>query len=213
MGFSYDKIFRLILLPAVLLTLPLSAETGSGVEAELLDFVMPHYRKSKLQFVLYGEKGINLGATISFINPLIDIVTDDLPNIILVESMKGVRIPDPNVVTIRNVDHTRLYPLNSSEKVITDFWARIPHSKAVIAAEKALYDKNQKILSGNGTVHFRSRELDIDGEGFDADQKKKFIHIRSKVRVVIHPFAKVLEEKAKQELQSRWTNYKNKNER
>ena len=34
---------------------------------------------------------------------------------------------------------------------------------------------------------FRSREMDIDGVGFDADYENKLIHIRSKVRMVIRP--------------------------
>lgn len=204
MGFSHDKIFRLILLAAVLFSaVPLSAESDGGVAATLTDFIMPHYRKNKLQFVLYGEKGINLGAMITFTNPLIDIVTSDLQDVMLVTTLKGVKCPEPGADGNAPVATDRLYPLYSSKETVAEFWERIPHSQAVIAAENAQYDKNKRLLSGDGPVHFRSRDLDIDGMGFDADQKKKFVHIRSEVKVVLHPYGKELSSRADQLLEQK----------
>ena len=221
MGFTHDKIFRLMFLLFLLITLPLSADSDSGVEAELTDFLMPHYHDNKLQFVLYGEKGINLGATITFTYPLIDIVNRKLPSIEQVVSMKGIKLPDENELKINTAvipnvfstgkekddlpvplieefadpksleqqksDPGRLYPLHSSTKVIFDFWKEYPHSEAVIASDKAEYDKNRRMLTGDGKVYFRSLAFDIDGEGFDADQKRRFIHVRNNVKVVLHP--------------------------
>ena len=46
---------------------------------------------------------------------------------------------------------------------------------------------NTKVLRGDTPAFFRSREMDIDGVGFDADYENKLIHIRSKVRMVIRP--------------------------
>ena len=204
MGFSHVKIFRLILLFFLMGSSVMHAASDSGVAATLTDFVMPHYRNNKLQFVLYGEKGENLGAEITLTNPLIDIVIRDLPDVELVTLMKGVKGPDPAVKRISKADPKRLYPLYSDWDIISRFWVILPHSQALIAAEKAKYDKNTRLLSGDGKLFFRSREIDIDGEGFDADQKKKFIHVRKNVQVVFRPYASELTRKSARLMKRSW---------
>ena len=204
MGFSYDKIFRLILLLMLVLSVPVSvsADSDDGVEAELHDFVMPHYRNNKLQFVLFGEQGANLGAVITFTHPLIDIASSSLPDIEFVKLMGNVRVPDFKADTKEGANDDRfcVYPLETPEKDIAGFWAQYPHSDAIILSEKAEYDKNNRLLTGDGKVYFRSRELDIDGVGFDADQKRRFVHIRSEVEVRVHRSEITMESKLRQRL-------------
>ena len=182
------------------------ADKDSGVAAELEDFVMPHYRKGKLQFVLYGAHGVNLGNTITFTHPLLDIVVNDLPDVELVTMMNKIRVPNPDVKKIGKADPEMLYPLYSSPEVIRDFWAVYPHSRAVISSPDAVYEKNRRTLAGDGRVYYRSRELDIDGVGFDADQKRKFIHVRSRVRVEFRPQARDLLREAEAALREKMKN-------
>lgn len=204
MGFHDGKIFRLTLFAVLLLSaVSALADKDSGVAAELQDFVMPHYRKGELQFILYGERGINLGSTITFTNPLIDIVVNHLPDVELVTLMNKVRVPDPDVKKISKANPNKLYPLYSSWKVVSDFWALYPHSQAVISSPDAVYEKNRRTLSGDGRVYFRSRDLDIDGVGFDADQKKKTVHVRSRVKVEFRPNGRVLTKAAQKALQEK----------
>ena len=106
------------------------------------------------------------------------------------------------------------YKLGAKEKVIQEWWARNrhKHSQAWIFIEKtvsrssaektasdaskkkdsdasvvvAVFDKSTNILTSDETAYFRSRQLDADGVGFDAFSERKFIHIRSNVRAILH---------------------------
>ena len=73
---------------------------------------------------------------------------------------------------------------------MADFWKGKDHSQAVIFADSAEYDKNLKMLRGDAPVYLRTREISVNGVGFDADQDRKFVHVRSKVKVVIYPEAR-----------------------
>ena len=57
--------------------------------------------------------------------------------------------------------------------------------KGTVTTTKGVYDRSTKIIQGDEEVHFRSLSMDVDGVGFDADQKKETIHIRSKVKVIL----------------------------
>ena len=57
--------------------------------------------------------------------------------------------------------------------------------RAVITTPVAVFERSTKIIRGDEEVHFRSGEMDADGIGFDADQEKQTIHIRSKVKVLL----------------------------
>ena len=212
MGLSYVKIFRVILLALLLLPSLVQAEPNSGVAATLADFTLPHYRKNELQFVLYGERAVNLGAIITVYNPLIDVVVKDLPDVEVITILKGMK---PPVVGEKNykVDIGRLYPLHTDSKAIREFWKLAPHSQALISSNSVVYDKNKRIMSGDEAVHFRSRELDVDGEGFDANQQSKFIHVRKNVRVVYRPYARELKEESGKILDEKWNKIKAKNSR
>ncbi len=105
------------------------------------------------------------------------------------------------------------YKLGAKERSIQEWWKRSHHrhSQAWIFIEKtklnaaeetasessvkkssdssvvvAVFDKSTNILTSDETAFFRSRQLDADGVGFDAFSDRKFIHIRSNVRAILH---------------------------
>ncbi len=170
------KIFWIVLLTGILSCPSLTADDMSGSAASLKNFALPEYSKGsgRLQFILYGESARNLGALVFLVKPKIDIVKNDVTNIQSIVSLAAV-LP---------------YPLNWTAGQVRDFWKDKNHSEALIFADDAEYDKNLKLLRGESPVHFRSREISVDGVGFDADQERKFIHVRSKVRVVVYPEAR-----------------------
>lgn len=173
MGKTDGKIFCLILFLISGLFLPLFSNDGSGTAASLTNFALPEYQKEsgRLQFIIYGEKATNLGAMVELIKPKIDIVRNDVKNI-------------NDVVSLA---HILPYPLYSKVPQVLAYWKDKAHSQALIFTDIAEYDKNLRMLRSDAPVRFRSREIAIDGVGFDADQDRKFIHIRSKVRMVIYP--------------------------
>ena len=57
--------------------------------------------------------------------------------------------------------------------------------KGVIKTPSAIYDKNTQKVAGNEKITYRSSAMDLDGVGFDIDQVKQLIHIRSDVKVVL----------------------------
>ena len=170
---TYGTLLRLILLTGCLGTVSLFADDASGTAASLSNFALPEYSKSsgRLQFILYGEKATNLGAMIMLVKPKIDIVKDD---------MKNIR----DIVSLADAEP---YPLTFTPQQVMDYWKDKQHSQSLIFSDDAEYDKNLRMLRSDAPVHFRSREISVDGVGFDADQDRRFIHIRSKVRMVIYP--------------------------
>ena len=170
---TYGTLLRLILLTGCLGIVSLFADDASGTAASLSNFALPEYSKSsgRLQFILYGEKATNLGAMIMLVKPKIDIVKDD---------MKNIR----DIVSLADAEP---YPLTFTPQQVMDYWKDKQHSQSLIFSDDAEYDKNLRMLRSDAPVHFRSREISVDGVGFDADQDRRFIHIRSKVRMVIYP--------------------------
>jgi len=57
--------------------------------------------------------------------------------------------------------------------------------RGIVATPVAVYDKASKTVSGNEKITYRSNEIDLDGVGFDVDNEKKTLHIRTKVKVLI----------------------------
>lgn len=176
MGISDEKIFRLTFLCVLFLAGTVLFGQGTGTSAILENFVLPEYRDNgkKLQFILYGKKAENLGAFIYLTNPILDIVKSNVTDI----------------MQIKPVLNQPLYPFGASEQEIRDFWERYPHSHAFITSEKAQYDKNTRILRGDSVAILRSREMDIRGTGFEAEQRRKFIHIRKDVTVIVRAAAR-----------------------
>ena len=152
------------------------ADDMSGSAASLKNFALPEYSRStgRIQFILYGETARNLGALVGLTQPKVDIVKNEVTNILDVVSLADA-LP---------------YPLTWTQGQVEDFWKDKKHSQALIFADDAEYDKNLKMLRGDSPVHYRSREMSVDGVGFDADQDRQFVHIRSKVRIVLYPSAR-----------------------
>lgn len=57
--------------------------------------------------------------------------------------------------------------------------------KGTVKTPSAVYDQATKTVTGNEKVSYRSKEIDINGLGFDIDQEKQVIHIRSEVEVIL----------------------------
>ena len=148
----------------------------SGSAASMKNFALPEYSKDNgcLQFIIYGATARNLGAMILLSQPMIDIMKNDVTNIQSIVSLAGLQP----------------YPLMWTAGQVADFWKDKQHSQALIFADSAEYDKNLRLLRGDSKVHFRTPELSVDGVGFDADQDRKFVHIRSKVKVILYPDAR-----------------------
>lgn len=151
-----------------------AANDASGAPVTLGDFALPEYnRDNRIQFILYGKKAMNIGALIELDTPILDVVDDKIKN----------------VNDIVPLDKAQPYPLGSKREDIDKFWSGKKHCRALMSSESATFDKAARMLHGDTNVYFRSREMDIDGVGFDADYEKKTVHIRSKVRVVLRPDA------------------------
>ena len=174
MGKTYGALFFLSILCSVLLQL--DARENSGSAAELRDFALPGFnRKSaRLEYILYGEKAYNLGGTVSLKNPRVDMIRKEVKDINQIRSLAKVK----------------LYALNTPYKEVQKFWADKKHSEGLIFSPEAVYDKNLRILRGDGPVQFRTPDLSMDGIGFDADHERKFVHIRRDVRIILYPKAR-----------------------
>ena len=174
MGKFAGKVFWLALLIAGIVTY--ADDDMSGSAATMKNFALPEYSKDngRLQFILYGDSARNLGALIFLEKPKIDIVKNDVGNIHQVVSFASLQP----------------YPLTWTAGQVADFWKGKGHSQAVIFSDSAEYDKNLRMLRGDTPVYYRSPEISVDGVGFDADQDRKFVHVRSKVKIVIYPAAR-----------------------
>ena len=174
MGKIAGTLFWLVLLSAGIMGY--AEDDVSGSSASMKNFALPEYSKDngRLQFILYGESARNLGAMIFLANPKIDIVKNDISNIQSVVSFAALQP----------------YPLTWTAGQVADFWKGKEHSQAVIFADNAEYDKNLRMLRGDSPVHYRSPVISVDGVGFDADQDRQFVHVRSKVKIVIYPAAR-----------------------
>lgn len=62
---------------------------------------------------------------------------------------------------------------------------KINEIKGVVKTPSAIYDKSSLQVMGDKKIEYRSLAMDLDGVGFDIDQVKQIIHIRSKVKVVL----------------------------
>ena len=168
--------FLFVLILLAFAAAPCLSAADSGARASLSGFALPIYKKedNRLQFILYGNNASNLGALLELKGLRLDIVDDSVKNV-------------NEVVAL---DKVPIYPLTTSSREVKIFWRDKKHSRALLYTETGVFDKNAKILRGDAAVKFRSRELDIDGVGFDAFYDKRFIHIRSNVRLLIRPEAR-----------------------
>ena len=169
----------LLILLAVLFcagTILLAQELTSGSYTILKRYIYPRYSgNNEIQYLVYGSTAVNKGSLIYLTMPMIDIVDGSYTSIRQIDTIdKNEVYPVP-------------YKLGSEGKILRRFWtsSHHRHSQAWIFADKATFDKSTNILTSDEIAHFRSRQLDADGVGFDAFNDRKFIHIRSNVRVVL----------------------------
>ena len=154
----------------------LAQDISSGSYTVLKRYIFPRYGgDSEIQYLVYGATAVNKGALIYLTTPMIDIVDGSYTSIRQIDTIDA---KDPYPVP---------YKLGSDKKILRMFWTNShhKHSQAWIFADKATFDKSTNILTSDEIAHFRSRQLDADGVGFDAFNDRKFIHIRSNVRVVL----------------------------
>ena len=151
-------------------------DLSSGSYTVLKRYIFPRYgSKGRIEYLIYGATAVNKGSLIYLTSPMIDIVDGSYTSIRQIDTVDAKdSYPVP-------------YSLGSEGKVLRRFWSSShhKHSQAWIFSEKAVFDKSTNILTSDDTAHFRSRQLDADGVGFDAFNDSKFIHIRSNVRVVL----------------------------
>lgn len=156
---------------------PLYAQDiSAGSYTVLKRYVYPRYNgNNEIEYLVYGKTAVNKGSLIYLTSPMIDIVDEAYPSIRLIDTIQA------------NEAYPVPYALGSKEKTILRFWANSnhKHSRAWVFANEAVFDKSTNILTSDDPAFFRSRQLDADGVGFDADNDRKFIHIRSNVRVVL----------------------------
>ena len=159
-------------------------DISSGSYTVLKRYIYPRYNgDSEIQYLVYGATAINKGSLIYLTTPMIDIVDGSYTSIRQIDTIDS---KDP---------YPAPYKLGSEGKVLRRFWnsTHHKHSQAWIFAEKATFDKSTNILTSDDPAYFRSRQLDADGIGFDAFNARKFIHIRSNVRVVLRLKSDTLE--------------------
>jgi len=189
MGLRARKIHALSLLfilAAVLCSgvILLAQDISSGSYTVLKRYIYPRYNgDGEIQYLVYGATAVNKGSLIYLTMPMIDLVDGSYTSIRQIDTVDS---KDP---------YPAPYKLGSEGSVLRRFWTSThhKHSQAWIFAEKATFDKSTNILTSDDPAHFRSRQLDADGVGFDAFNDRKFIHIRSNVRVVLRLKAKALE--------------------
>lgn len=181
MGFRARKIHALSL-PLLLAAMFCSGaflhaqDLTSGSYTVLKRYIFPRYgNKGNIEYLIYGMTAVNKGSLIYLTKPMIDIVDGSYTSLRQIDTVDA-KDPYPNP-----------YNLGSETRILRRFWASThhKHSQAWIFAEKATFDKSTNILTSDETAHFRSRQVDADGIGFDAFNDSKFIHIRSDVRVVL----------------------------
>jgi hypothetical protein len=182
MGLRARKIHALsllLLLAAILGSggmILLAQDISSGSYTVLKRYIYPRYNgDSEIQYLVYGSTAVNKGSLIYLTTPMIDIVDGSYTSIRQIDTIDA---KDP---------YPTPYKLGSEGAVLRRFWnsSHHRHSQAWIFAEKATFDKSTNILTSDEPAYFRSRQLDADGVGFDAFNDRKFIHIRSNVRVVL----------------------------
>lgn len=90
-------------------------------------------------------------------------------------------------VVILYADEAKPIGINFELKGVELDWLGVAVSdvRGVVTTPSAVYDRSNNLITGNQWIKYRSKEMDLDGVGFDIDQIKQTIHIRSDVKVTI----------------------------
>ncbi len=157
----------LLLLPGMLFCQQISDDANAHVR----DFTMPQYKDNDciLQFIVYGKKANNKGMLFFITDMVVDLMKNNLED----------------VATVTNLSNQKPYPLNAPTEEVVKYWSDKQHSQGLIFSDYAVLNQQEKTMSSEKNVKFRSPLLDADGVGFDVDQDAKTLHIRSQVRLTI----------------------------
>ena len=154
-------------------------------------------KDNRLDYVIFGAKAENRGALLSLQKVKVDILNNEGKGIydlkdanIYRTTSAGETVPDaydiestikarrdfsagllksgPRGKIIRSTDAER-----KLLKIRNEFWkknSKQKHVNAWVYADAGTYDKNTRILRSENNVpaYFRSRDIDVDGIGFDA---------------------------------------------
>jgi hypothetical protein len=140
------------------------------IKAEGANFKCADYKSDgRLHFILYGrEAKVDAGA-VKLKNVLVDVAGNDLKDI----------------NDVKDFSNLVLYEQGTSLEKILEFWEDKPFTDCFIATPEAVYDQAAKMVRGEQKVWMRSKAMDVDGVGFDADYTERIVHIRGRVRVII----------------------------
>jgi hypothetical protein len=72
---------------------------------------------------------------------------------------------------------------------------------SVVTTPEAFYNRTTEKIKGDKPIHYQSLTAIIDGVGFDSDLKKKFLHIRRNVKMLITSMDEALGKKDKSDVQ------------
>ena len=107
-------------------------------------------------------------------------------------SVDGVRVPiyqgDSSVpVVILDAEHARPVGTRFELKGVRLQWLgdSVADVRGVVTTPTAVYDRATKKITGDEWIKYRSAPMDLDGVGFDIDQVRQIIHIRTRVKVVL----------------------------
>lgn len=132
----------------------------------------PEYRDNGiLEYMLYSKVAKPRGVIVDLQDVLVDFVQ-----------------PNVKVNEIEDNRFVKLYTIKEASKLdkkIPEFWAKYFKTKIFCRTSKAMYDRSTQLLQGDYKVLFRSKYMDVDGVGFDMDQKNGKLHIRKNVHVVL----------------------------
>jgi hypothetical protein len=157
-------------LASVVCLTPATPTGAVDVKAEGINFKCVDYKSDgRLQFILYGREAKVDAGTVKLKDVLVDVANDSLKDI----------------NDVRDFSSLVLYEQSTNPESILEFWKDKPYTDCLIATPEAVYDQAAKMVRSDQKVQLRSKAMDVDGIGFDADYTERIIHIRSRVRVVI----------------------------
>ena len=159
------------LVTALLLT---AACRVSAVDTGIIGGVkFPQYNDAgRLDYMLYADKAMPNGAIIDMKKVLVDFISSEA---------ELSRVKDN-----RNLKLYSLKDAAESSENVESFWKEHAGiSRAFCRTPEAVFDRTTGIITGEKKVRFRTEQMDIDGIGFDLDQKSGNLHIRSNVHVVL----------------------------
>ncbi|UDQ97611.1 LPS export ABC transporter periplasmic protein LptC [Lentisphaerota bacterium WC36G] len=147
----------------------LSANKNVSGQASSVVWQIPN-KDGRLQYIIFGNKGITQGVELSLDSMLVDFIKPDLVDINLINATQDLK----------------LYKLAvDNNKEIDEFWKFYQHAEAFVHTANTFINTIDKTARSEDEVKFRSRAIDLDGKGFFADYENKTLNIKSNVKIVI----------------------------